>query len=349
MHNRRQLLGLLGLGALAGPQASLALQSTTSRAAATPPPLLKPPRLRAGDRVGLYNPASAAFETEETDIVIDSLRALDLEPILAPNFHSRRGYLAGSDEQRASDLNHLFADPAVKGIFAFGGWGSARLLNRIDYDLVASNPKVFVGFSDVTALLLALHARTGLVTFHGPVPRRQYNAEWLRQVAFEGERPVMSNPAEVKEGWLAQTDDRIKTIRPGRARGRLLGGNLTVLSAIVGSPYLPNWDGCLLFLEDVREAVYRVDRMLTQLKLAGILDQVAAFIFGNCSRCDSDNSYGSLTLEEVLRDHAEPLEVPSWQGAQIGHIPEQFTLPLGVEAEVDATAGTIQLLEPAVL
>jgi muramoyltetrapeptide carboxypeptidase len=132
------------------------------------------------------------------------------------------------------------------------------------------------------------------------------------------------------------------------ARGRLLGGNLTVLTAIIGSPYLPAWDDCILFVEDVDEEPYRVDRMFTQLALSGILGKARAVIFGTCSECEPGEGYGSLTLTDVLNDHVKPLGVPAWQGAMIGHIPRQFTLPVGLEVEVDATAGTIRMLEPAV-
>jgi muramoyltetrapeptide carboxypeptidase len=146
-----------------------------------------------------------------------------------------------------------------------------------------------------------------------------------------------------------QSEHRIQTITPGTARGPILGGNLTVLTAIVGSGYLPDWRGCVLFLEDVDEAVYRIDRMLTQLRLAGVLEQIAGFVFGRCTECEPESTYGSLTLEEVLRDHIAPLGVPAYRGAMIGHIPEQFTIPLGVRVEMNADAGTIRLLEPGVV
>jgi muramoyltetrapeptide carboxypeptidase len=155
------------------------------------------------------------------------------------------------------------------------------------------------------------------------------------------------NPVEVKDA-LVQVEDRVWTITPGVARGRLLGGNLTVLSALVGTPYLPDFTGAILFLEDVREQIYRVDRMFTQLSLAGILRQVAGVVIGRCTDCDPGEGYGSLTLEEVFDDHLKPLGVPAWHGAMIGHIDRQFTLPIGIEAEIDAGRGTIRLLEPAV-
>lgn len=318
-------------------------------ATAARPPVLKPPRLRPGDRVGMINPARAAFRTEPVEIQAEALEALGLVPVKGENFYKRRGYLAGTDEERAADINAFFADRSIKGLMGIGGWGSARLLPHLDYDLIRANPKPIAGFSDVTALLNGVHARTGLVTFHGPHPRVKASADYFRRVLLDGEMVTFQNPSEINEDELVQTRDRYATIHPGRARGRLIGGNLTVLAAIVGSPYLPDFDGAILFLEDVREAIYRIDRMMTQLRLAGLLDRLAGFAFGRCTDCEPGTSYGSLTLEEVLDDHVRPLGIPAYRGAMVGHIKEQFTLPLGIEAEIDAEAGSLRLLEPAVV
>lgn len=355
---RRELLagsGLLGLGAavvaprLGAVEPGPASLSTTTQSSEASVSLIKPPRLSPGDKVGLISPATAAFETMPIEILTESLESLGLEVVRGDNYFNRRGYFAGSDQERAADINGFFADPEIKMLMARGGWGSARLLPLLDYDVIRRNPKALVGYSDVTALLIGLHARTGLVTFHAPPPRHRYSAEHLEGLLFDAETPELRNPVQVDDDQTVQTRDRIQTIRPGKARGRLVGGNLTVLTAIMGSRYLPDWRGRILFLEDVNEAVYRVDRMFTQLKLAGVLDEIAGFVFGRCTECDPDSSFGSLTLEEVLRDHVEPLGIPAWQGSMIGHIDRQFTLPLGIEAEIDAEAGSIRLLEPAVV
>ena len=340
MTTRREFLA-------AGVAAGL-LPLAPAAASARRPAVIKPPRLRRGDRVGMINPARAAFRSEPVEIMAESLEAAGLVPVKGENFHQRRGYLAGTDEQRAADINAFFADDSVRGLMGIGGWGSARLLPYLDYDLMRAKPKAIAGFSDVTALLNGVHARTGLVTFHGPHPRVKASADYFRRVLFDGELVTFRNPAELKDDELVQTRDRYATIHPGKARGRLVGGNLTVLAAIVGSPYVPDFDGAILFLEDVREEVYRVDRMMTQLKLAGLLDKLAGFAFGRCTNCEPGTSYGSLTLEEVLDDHIEPLGIPAYRGAMIGHIKQQFTLPVGIEAEIDADAGSLRLLEPAV-
>jgi muramoyltetrapeptide carboxypeptidase len=341
--DRRQLLAALGAGAAA----PLALRAQTAAPSARLP-LVKPPRLRPGDTVGLVNPATAAFETMPIEILVDSLEALGLKVVQGESYFDRRGYFAGTDRDRASDINGFFGDPNVKALVARGGWGSARLLPLLDYDAIRGNPKILLGYSDVTALLLGIHAKTGLVTFHGPHPRMRFSADRIREVLFDGSAPLLENPREVSANQTVQTEHRIQTLTPGVARGPILGGNLTVLTALVGSGYLPDWRGCVLFLEDVDEAVYRIDRMLTQLRLAGVLEQIAGFVFGRCTECEPDSTYGSLTLEEVLRDHIGSLGVPAYRGAMIGHIPEQFTIPMGVHAEIDAGAGTIRLLEPGV-
>ncbi len=332
------MLGVAGSVAAGG----LAQVSTDSAGA------VKPPRLEPGDTVGLVSPATASFTRMPAEILEESFEAMGLKAVLGSNYFNRRGYFAGSDEERAADINDFFADPDVKGIWARGGWGSARLLPLLDYESIKANPKVFAGYSDATALLNGIHSQTGLVTFHAPAPRQKFSADHFRAIVMEGEAPLLSNPSVIPPDQTVQVSDRIQTLRGGTARGRLLGGNLTVLSAIVGSSYLHDWRGAILFLEDVNEAVYRVDRMITQLSLAGILDQLAGVVFGRCTDCDSGTSFGSLTLEEVLADHFGKLGVPAFMGSMVGHISRQFTLPLGVEAEIDADLGTIRLLEAAV-
>jgi muramoyltetrapeptide carboxypeptidase len=345
MNTRRELL-LAAAAAVPGALGQRALQ---------PPPAklpVKPPRLKPGDTVGLIDPAGASFERAPVEIVIDLLGALGLKARPGAHLFDRYGYLAGSDKDRAADVTAFFADPTVNAILAVrGGWGCARLLPHLDFATIARNPKVLLGYSDLTALLLAIHARTGLVTFHGPVGISKwtaFNVDYVRRVLFAGEAVTFENLKDPGE-YLVPVENRITTITPGVARGRLAGGNLTVLSAIVGSGYLPDWEGKILFVEDVDEKLYRIDRMLTQLALAGILSKVRGVIFGNCSGCEPGEGYGSLTLEEILADHLKPLGVPAWSGAMFGHIPRQFTLGEGVEVEIDATRGTIRMLEAAVL
>jgi len=312
---------------------------------------LKPRRLVAGATVGLVSPASATWLTEELDIVQETVAALGLKVKLGKHVLDRYGYLGGKDLDRAADVNAMFKDDSVDAILCVrGGWGCNRILPLLDYPAIAAHPKILLGYSDITSLLMAIYAKTGLVTFHGPVGVSNWNSfslDFIRRILFAGEAVAMNNPAKVGEG-LVVTKDRIQTITSGSASGRLVGGNLTVLTAMLGSEYLPDWSGALLFLEDTNESVYRIDRMLTQLKLAGVLDRIAGFVFGKCTKCDPGEGHGSLTMEEVLSDHIKPLKIPAWSGAMIGHIDSKFTVPVGVRAEINADRGTITLLEAAV-
>jgi muramoyltetrapeptide carboxypeptidase len=336
MIDRREFLCALG---------ALGLAPAAAKAA---PPLVRPPRLREGDVVGLVSPATAAWESEPTQIAVEALESLGFRVVLGEHYFDRHGYFAGEDAARAADINSFFRDPDVRMIFARGGWGSPRLLPLLDYDAMREQPKVLLGYSDATALITAVHARTGLVTFHGPSPLNTRSAGHFRRLLMAGEAYTLANPREVPEDALVQTEYRTRTITAGRARGRILGGNLSLLTAVTGSAYLPDWDGAILFLEDVDEAVYRVDRMMTELALSGVLDRISGFVFGYCTACDPDSGYGSLTLEQVIAEHIVPRGIPAYAGAMIGHIREQFTIPLGVEVEMDAGAGTIRLLAPAV-
>jgi len=343
---RRQILQSLGVGLVA---AQLPMAWASGAPSSSP---LKPPRLKAGDTVGLINPAGATFHPDDVAIAEEVLAALGLKMKAGEHLLDRYGYLAGSDEARAADVNSMFADRDVTAILTLrGGWGCNRLLHLLDYKSIARNPKILMGYSDITSLLLALNAKTGLVTFHGPVGTstwNEYSTNYVRKLLFNAEYFSMENPKETGDN-LIRVKDRVLTITGGKARGKLLGGNLTVLTAMIGSAYLPDFTGNILFLEEVGEDVYRVDRMLTQMGMAGILDQISGFVFGKCSKCGPGKTYGSLTLEEVLDDHIKPLGIPAWYGSMIGHIENKFTIPLGIKAEVDADNGRISLLEPAVI
>ena len=321
------------------------------QASPSPRGIVKPPRLKAGDTVGLVIPSSAQWDPGAVDILLDSLKALGLNGKLGKHVFDRRGYFAGRDEDRAADLNAMFADPDVDAIHCIrGGWGAARLLPLLDWVTIAKHPKILVGYSDITALLLSLHAKTGLVTFHGPNGAsawNTFNLDWMRRVLWNGEAAIFANLKETDD-TLVPVKNRTRTITSGKARGRLLGGNLTVFTTIIGSGYLPDFKDCILFVEDVEEAPYSLDRMFTQLKLAGILSGVKGVVWGTCDKCSPGEGFGSLTIPDILDDHLKPLGVPVYSGAMIGHVDRQFTLPLGVQVEMDADAGTITMLESAV-
>lgn len=342
MH-RRQFLASSALAA------SLLSTPAIGAARSAAPARLLPVPLAEGDTVGLVSPSSAFDDSFNLQLAREAMQALGFRVKVGAHYADRRGHLAGSDADRAADLNGMFADPQVKAIVCTrGGSGAARLLPLLDYPLIRRNPKALLGYSDITALHCALQAKTGLVSFHGPIGSgswNRFNVDQFRRVLLQRELVEYRNTLDAGDE-LVPRSNRTITIRGGKARGALLGGNLTVLTALAGSPYLPDFDGRILFLEDVSEAPYRVDRMLSTLKLMGALERIAGFVFGECTECTPGDGYGSLTLEQILEDYLRPLGIPAYRGAMIGHIREQFILPVGGRVELDADAGTLRLLEP---
>ena len=349
---RRKFLRNIGIGSMALPLSTFGAP-TSSDFEIFSEDFIIPDALQEGDTIGIVSPASAIFESEPYEIAKESFEALGLKVEFGEFTRSRYGHLAGTDEQRAEELMSMFRNKKIKAIIALrGGAGAARLLDKLDYAVIAKNPKIFIGYSDITALHLAIHKQTGLVTFHGPVAVSTWNSfatSYLKNLLFERKEVFYENPSE-KGGLLTQTKNRIRTINPGTARGRLLGGNLSVLTGIMGSEYFPkDWTGKILYLEDVGEKIYAVDRMMSQLKLGGVLKEISGFVFGKCSDCDpGGNGYGSLTLEEVIDHYIKPLGIPAYSGAMIGHIDDNAMIPNGIMAEINAEKGTIKLLRPAV-
>lgn len=304
-------------------------------------PLKKPAHLLKGDAVGIISSGFRVLHDADLNFAIEQLAAMGLTAIPGKAVLNQHGYLAGTDEARAQDINQMFSDPNIKAIFQLrGGFGSGRILDLLDYDLIAKNPKIIMGMSDTTALLLALYHKTGLATFHGPNAGREwpeFTRQYVQSLLFENKKAVFTNPVE----------DSIEIIRKGKAQGRLIGGNLAVLMSIIGTPYCPDFEDAILFLEEVNEAPYKVDRMLTHLKLAGILKQLKGIVIGKCINCTLNPSTtpGFFQLKEVLAQHILPLDIPAWYGAMISHEKQIFTLPIGVNAQIDAQTGTIILLE----
>jgi muramoyltetrapeptide carboxypeptidase len=343
MH-RRDFIGGAALASL------LPLVGGAGDAAAAPArQRLLPPALNPGDTVALVSPSSATDERLGLQLAEEAMQALGFEVKTGRHYAARYGSLAGSDAQRAGDLNAMFGDSSVKAIICVrGGSGAARLLPLLDYGAIRANPKVLLGYSDITALHNGLLAQAGLVTFHGPIGAgswNRFNVDQFRRVFFQRELMQYRNVVEAGDE-LVPRKHRTLTITGGKARGELVGGNLSVLVALAGSPYLPDFAGKILFLEDVSEAPYRIDRMLTTLKLMGALDAIAGFVFGECTDCDPGEGYGSLTLDQIFDDHIKPLGIPAYRGAMIGHIREQFIVPVGGKVELDADAGSFRMLEP---
>lgn len=318
-------------------------------------PLLRPRRLAPGQTIGMVAPSAAPNEPERIRFAIDTVESLGFKVKPGAHLYDRDGYLAGSDAARAADLNAMFADDGVDAIWCVrGGYGASRILPALDYALMQQKPKALIGYSDITALHMAIHRHAGLVTFHGPVAFRAftpYSLGELKRVLWTGETPVRLGgppPFERTDGRV-DWENRVATLVPGKARGRLLGGNLCLMSHLCGTPYFPDLRGAILFLEDVEEAYYRIDRMLTQLWLSGALAGVAGMAFGKFTSCEPSAFFlQNRPLEEILAERCRALGVPAVSGIMVGHIEDQTTLPVGCLAELDADAGTLTLLEPGV-
>jgi len=342
MTGRRQFLS--GLGALA-----------VASAAAPEPALVRPPALREGDTVGLITPGTYVSDPDRLALVVRTVKYFGLRPKLGRNVGERAGYLGGSDQQRLDDLHAMFRDPEVKAVIAIrGGYGSERLLDRIDYGLLRAHPKIFLGYSDITCLHLAIHQRAGLVTFHGPMmisAFTDFTQKWFRRALFTAEPlGLVTNPPETNQLRPSHT---LRTVRPGRARGRLIGGNLSLVTRTLGTPYEIDTRGRILFIEDVDEQPYSIDGMLTQLRLAGKLDAAAGIVFGECSDCgprDFKPAFEStFSVGEVVDQILGKLGVPVLSGLTIGHTDDQLTLPLGPLASLDADKGKLVIEEAALV
>jgi muramoyltetrapeptide carboxypeptidase len=303
--------------------------------------------------VALLTPAGPLLERDDLTRAAELCRALDYEPVPGRHAAARHGYLAGTDQERLADLNAALADPAVDAVWCIrGGYGVTRILDRVDYAALARRPKPVIGFSDITGLLNAVTRETGLVTFHGPMARTSMSAfnRWhFERVLGEAAAAGRLGRIPPSPDLLVPHENRIVPIREGVAEGPLAGGNLTLLQSLLGTPYMPDLAGAILFLEDIGEDLYRVDRMLAHLRLAGVLDGLAGVAIGRFTDMRRSTRDGAFGFDEVLAHYFLPLDVPIAYGFPVGHVELQWTLPVGVRARLDAGAGELELLEPAVV
>lgn len=352
--NRRNFAKLMaaGAGAVTLP-ASAQSGSNGDLAAPSQRPLIKPARLREGDLVGLITP-SGHLREEQIGRSMRNLESLGLRYKLGRHVREIRGNYAGTVAQRLEDLHAMFADPEIKAVWAMaGGSGAISLLPFIDYQLIRKNPKVLIGYSDVTALHLAIHRQTGLVTFHGPIAGStftEYTQRHLRAVLM-APQPVYTIPmAEENRARAAEASQfGVRIACNGVATGRLIGGNLSLFSALSGTAYAGDYGGHILFLEDVSEAPYRIDRMMTQVNLQLGFDRAAAVMLGIFDKCEAKDGDISLTLAETVDDQISELKVPAVYGYSFGHIRHQCTMPMGIMARLDTAAETLTLLEAGVI
>ncbi|MBX6365255.1 MAG: LD-carboxypeptidase [Gemmatimonadetes bacterium] len=302
--------------------------------------MILPPHLFPGARIALVAPAGPV-DAGRVDGAVARCRALGLEPVLGSAALERNGYLAGDDARRAADLQRAIDDPDIDGIWALrGGYGTMRLLPLLDLTPLVERPKPFIGFSDNTALHLAL-ARLGVVSYHGPHPM-----ELVTPTTDACFRRVLFEPAPPGPLPLPEDGPPVRTLVAGVAEGPLVGGNLALAAAVCGTPAAMTSEGKIVFLEDVGEPVYRLDRMLMQLRLAGALDGAVGLALGRFTEVEPQRS--DRPMEALFLELAESLGVPAVLGLPIGHAPDNWTVPLGVRARLDAGAGTLSVVEPAV-
>jgi muramoyltetrapeptide carboxypeptidase len=340
--NRRHFLTAAGLASL-----SPLIGSGTNEMLSEDLPwtLIKPPALESGDTIAISSPAGAVWDEAQIEKFSSILQSSGFKVKRGETLKQKYGYFAGTDELRASEINSFFLDKEVKAIFCMkGGWGCARIFDKLNFEMIKNNPKILMGFSDITSLLIAIYSRTGLATFHGPVGNSGWNeftTDYVKRVLVDKEKVIYSYPEA--------DPDKFYTINPGKAKGILVGGNLTVLSAMMGSGYIPSWKNKILFVEETGEEPYRIDRMLTQLKQSGVLGNINGFVFGKCVKCEAEEPLKAFTLRQVLEQHLKPLKIPAFYGAMIGHIANKYTIPVGIQAEMNAETGGLRLLESAVL
>jgi len=316
------------------------------------PPVIKPARLKAGDKLAIVAPGSYISEEELQDS-IKNINLLGFEAAYSEKVLLQSGYFAGTDKDRAEDLMEKFSDKSVKGIVcARGGYGCARILPMLDYNVIRSNPKVLIGYSDITALLYGIYQKSGLITFHGPVGTSTFN-----EYSVNNFNNVLINPKNNSKFNNSNSGENenvygVTTIVEGKSKGRFVGGNLSIMVSLIGTEYDVDYSGKIIFIEEVGEEPYRIDRMLTQLLQAEKFNNAAGIMMGIFRKCEvkkeSDLTAKSFTLMEVLKDRFANLKMPVIYGMSFGHVKDKFTIPFGAYAEIDADNQTFTLLEKAV-
>jgi muramoyltetrapeptide carboxypeptidase len=315
--------------------------------------LITPKRLNPGDTIGIVAPASAPPDPKTVDRSVAALDQLGFKAKLAPNVRKRHGFLAGTDRDRASDLMRMFGDRRVDAILCIrGGYGTARLLPLLDYGVVQRNAKIFVGYSDITSLHCAFLVKAGLISFHGPMLNSDFVKPDMPDFTLKSFLRTLTQaaaPGSISQGYRRKT---VKILRRGVVRGKLIGGNLSLLCTTLGTPWQPSFKKRILFFEDISEQPYRVDRLLTHLLNSGLLQQLAGIAIGINAECSDPRAKGvkeyRQTIEDVIEERLLPLKIPVVTGLPFGHVPHNATMAVGAEAILDAESGDLLFPDPAV-
>lgn len=311
-----------------------------------------PKRLKKGDTIGLIAPGYA-IKPKVLDEAKITLQAMGFKPYHTNRIIGNHGYFSNTDAERAADLNEMFTNPKINGILcARGGYGCTRIMDLIDYEAIKKHPKALIGFSDVTALLNGIYKETGLIGFHGPVGSTlndPYSMEQLRKVIMKPSDTFTIKNKQLDLSLKMDPEYERYTITQGMATGKLVGGSLTLVNALIGTPHEIDFTDAIVCLEDVEEAPYRIDRMLTQLIMGKTFSKAAGIVFGVCAGCNQSTNPDSFSLKEVVLDRIRPLQIPAVYGMSFGHIKSNFTFPIGINAKLDTRKMTLKLLERAVL
>ncbi|WP_224489464.1 S66 peptidase family protein [Robertkochia flava] len=310
-------------------------------------------RLEPGDTLGLIAPGYAV-SPEKLEEAIGYVEELGFKVYHTDRITGNYGYLSNTDEERLADLHHMFENDDVDGILCVrGGYGCTRILPGINWELIRNHPKIFTGFSDVTALLNEMNRQTGLVCFHGPVGTTldtDYNKEHFLRIINGDQSEIILSPYPYHEEEEEKPEEyQPYLLKPGKATGILAGGNLSLLAAMTGTPYEPDYTNKIVFLEEIEEEPYRVDRMLTQLRQSATFDKASAIIMGIFAGCNKSRNSNSFSLKEVLQNTLGDLEIPVAYGFPIGHIDENTTLPMGIPVEADTENMTVKILNSSVI
>ena len=352
---RRNFIKLSTLAATALTSSTLNNASLNASSRVASNDTIKAKCLNSGDTVGVISPATSVSDPDDLYVAKEALDFFGLKMKIGKNVIKGTGYKSRTEKERLEDLTDMFTDKSVNAIFCIrGGYGSPGLLDKIDYEVIKQNPKIFLGYSDITALHLAINKKTGLVSFHGPMLLSSFSAftiDNFKKALFQKEPiGIIKNP-ETKRDF--RTVHPVRTIFPGKAIGKLIGGNLTLITSLIGTDFEIETKGKILFLEDVGEEPYRIDRMLTQLNLSGKLKDCGGVVFGNCEGCDYNGLKPSRiwddSLGEILNKQLGNLGIPVFFGLTIGHSSDQLTIPIGVNAEIDADECYLNILESALI
>lgn len=314
---------------------------------------MKPKSLKKGDTIGIISPSSPSYNKSDISRGVETLKSWGFNVVLSKNLDKKKGFFAGTDLERAEDFNSMFADKNIHAVMVTrGGYGSARILKYIDFQLIKENPKILLGFSDITTLHLAINKLTGLVTFHGP-GMWCFSDEYLTEYTHEYLNKALFSKEPIGEVKLANKKKYIHAIGEGKATGEIIGGNLSIICSTLGTPYEIETDDKILFFEDLDTEPWIMDHMMAHLMNAGKLQKVKGIVIGECVNCEprrlNPNYYVDTSLEDIFEEYLTPLKVPVLYGLPLGHTNDIATIPIGVEVEIDAHNKTFTVLESGLL